>query len=117
MDLDKATTAGSHEECEQCHPERTVKGDLVVQTKDLHVSCGGNAVLRGVNLEIPRGEIVALIGPNGSGKTTLLRCLLGLQRPDRGEVRVFGEAEPRSYLKRVGYVPQKIGLERSFILS
>src|SRR5690606_24562884 len=74
-------------------------------------------VLRGVNLQIPRGEVVALIGPNGSGKTTLLRCLLGLQRIDRGEVRLFDERQVRKALPRIGYVPQKLVLDRSFMLS
>jgi ABC-type Mn2+/Zn2+ transport system ATPase subunit len=61
--------------------------------------------------------LVALIGPNGSGKTTLLRALLGLQRIDSGEIRLFGERDIRKVLPRVGYVPQRLILERSFILS
>ena len=73
-------------------------------------------MLRGVNLRVPQGQIVALIGPNGSGKTTLLRCLLGLQKYS-GEVRIFGERDLAKSLPRVGYVPQKLALERSFILS
>jgi zinc transport system ATP-binding protein len=117
MEQTKKTVEGSHAECEHCHPDRRLRGDLVVEVRDVHVSFGGNAILRGVNLQIPKGEVVALIGPNGSGKTTLLRCLLGLQEVDRGTIRVLGESEPRRYLKRVGYVPQKITLERSFMLS
>jgi ABC-type Mn2+/Zn2+ transport system ATPase subunit len=89
----------------------------VVEVRDLHVAFDGQKVLRGVNLTIPKGEIVALIGPNGSGKTTLLRCLLGLKKWDRGEVRLFGETNLRRALPRVGYVPQKLALDRSFILS
>lgn len=68
-------------------------------------------------MQIPRGQLVALIGPNGSGKTTLLRCLLGLQPVDAGEVRLFGQTDLQSVLPRVGYVPQRITLERGFILS
>lgn len=90
---------------------------LAVEVHDLHVSFGGTLVLRGVNLRVPQGQLVALIGPNGSGKTTLLRCLLGLEKPQRGEVRIFGERNLQKVLPRVGYVPQKLALERSFILS
>jgi zinc transport system ATP-binding protein len=66
---------------------------------------------------VPQGQLVALIGPNGSGKTTLLRCLLGLEKPARGEIKLFGESNLSKVLPRVGYVPQKLALERSFILS
>jgi zinc transport system ATP-binding protein len=90
---------------------------LAVEVRDLHVSLGGTPVLRGVNLRVPQGQIVALIGPNGSGKTTLLRCLLGLQKFSQGEVRIFGERDVNKALPRVGYVPQRLALERSFILS
>ncbi len=51
----------------------------------------GNQALKGVNLEIRRGEFVALIGPNGSGKTTLLSCLIGLNRPTVGRILIDGQ--------------------------
>jgi len=60
---------------------------------------------------------VALIGPNGSGKTTLLRAMLGLQKISRGTVRLFGQTDVRAALPRIGYVPQRVELERSFIVS
>lgn len=90
---------------------------LAVEVRDLRVSFDDTAVLRGVNMRVPQGQIVALIGPNGSGKTTLLRCLLGLQKYSQGEVRLFGESNLQKVLPRVGYVPQRLALERSFILS
>ena len=105
----------AHAGCAECHPERRLAGELVVEMREVHVALQGNPVLRGVTLQIPRGEIVALIGPNGSGKTTLLRCLLGLQKIDSGKVLLFGQE--RRDLERVGYVPQRLALERSFILS
>ncbi len=90
---------------------------LAVEVRGLRVNFGDVAVLRGVNLRVPQGQIVALIGPNGSGKTTLLRCLLGLQKFSEGEVKIFGERNLDKALPRVGYVPQRLSLERSFILS
>jgi ABC-type Mn2+/Zn2+ transport system ATPase subunit len=88
-----------------------------IDVRDVRVILGGLPILRGVNLRIPAGQLVALIGPNGSGKTTLLRALLGLQRLHGGEIKLLGESNLRDALKRVGYVPQRLELERSFILS
>ncbi len=88
-----------------------------IDVRDVRVTLGGLPILRGVSLRVPAGQLVALIGPNGSGKTTLLRALLGLQKLQGGEIRLFGESDLRSALGRVGYVPQRLDLERSFILS
>ncbi len=90
---------------------------MAVEVKDLWLSFGEVPILRGVSLHIPAGQLVALIGPNGSGKTTLLRCLLGLQKPDRGTARLFGEADQARALRRVGYVPQRLAMDRSFTIS
>jgi zinc transport system ATP-binding protein len=88
-----------------------------IEVQDLWLTFDRCPVLRGVNLQVPRRQLVALIGPNGSGKTTLLRCILGLQTPEKGVVRIFGQPLSRSLFDRVGYVPQRLALERSFILS
>src|SRR4051812_4804436 len=88
-----------------------------VEVRDVQVSFDGQPVLRGVNLTVPHGQLVALIGPNGSGKTTLLRCLLGLQKVSAGEIKLFGQTDLQKALPRVGYVPQRLPLDRSFILS
>src|SRR5258705_3274713 len=93
------------------------QGPLVVETRNLRVTLAGRPILDGVNFKVPKGQLVALIGPNGSGKTTLLRCLLGLQKPTAGEISLFGGSDIRDALARVGYVPQRMDLERSFILS
>jgi len=60
--------------------------ELTVQ--DLHVTLGKNHILKGVSMEVKRGEIVALLGPSGSGKTTLLRSIAGLELPTRGMIRI-----------------------------
>src|SRR5205814_7512852 len=90
---------------------------IAVETKNLWVSLGGQNVLQGVNLSVPTGQLVALIGPNGSGKTTLLRTLVGLQKPFAGEIKLFGSSGVAEALPRIGYVPQRFNLEPSFILS
>jgi ABC-type Mn2+/Zn2+ transport system ATPase subunit len=117
MNVPIRTEDESHAGCSHCHPGRKLSSDLVVDVRDIHVRIQTNPVLRGVTLQIPKGESVALIGPNGSGKTTLLRCLLGLQKIDRGEILLFGERNLHKSMPRVGYVPQRLSLERSFILS
>lgn len=66
----------------------------VVDVRDLHRSYGrGEGVvhaLQGASLTVDASELIALMGPSGSGKTTLLNCLLGLDRPDRGSITIFG---------------------------
>jgi polar amino acid transport system ATP-binding protein len=63
-----------------------------LQVKDLSSAYGPLTVLRGVNLTLSKGEVVALIGPSGSGKSTILRVLMGLNPPTAGEVLVDGAA-------------------------
>lgn len=59
--------------------------------EDVAKAFGSNAVLDGVNLEIERGESMAIIGQSGSGKSVMLKCILGLIRPGRGAIKVDGE--------------------------
>ena len=63
----------------------------IIVAKDLHKSYGRVVALRGLNLKVHEGNIMGLIGPNGAGKTTTIKIILGLLRPDKGEVYVFGE--------------------------
>ncbi len=63
----------------------------MVRVENVHKSYGHNKVLKGVSLEIGRGEVVCLIGPSGSGKTTMLRCMNHLEKIDSGLLYVDGE--------------------------
>jgi len=79
--------------------------------RNLYFAYNREDVLRGVNLEIAPGELVALMGRNGSGKTTLLKCIVGLLRPRRGGITLAGESlvgqETANICQGVGYLPQE----------
>ncbi len=78
---------------------------------ELSVALGGRPVLRGVSLEVRRGELLGLLGPNGAGKTTLLRTMAGLLRPRAGRVLSEGQdlwsLSPRQRARRLAYLPQR----------
>ncbi len=64
--------------------------ELAIEASGLVKSYGGVRVLRGIDLQVPRGSVFALLGPNGAGKTTTVRILATLSRPDGGQARVAG---------------------------
>lgn len=64
----------------------------VIKVTDLHKSYGELEVLKGVDLDVEKGEVVCIIGPSGSGKSTLLRCLNYLEVPTSGSVEVLGQS-------------------------
>jgi energy-coupling factor transporter ATP-binding protein EcfA2 len=80
-------------------------GELIVDVRGLHAAHGRSTALRGVDLRVGRGEIVAVMGRNGSGKTTLLRSVAGVHRPTSGTVRVGGRV-PRPGVD-AGLCPQE----------
>jgi energy-coupling factor transport system ATP-binding protein len=88
-------------------------GTPLIEVRDVSYSYGGRPALRGVTLDIRQGEFVALMGRNGSGKSTLLKQIVGLLKPDRGQVTVAGQDTRRAALedvtRTVGYVPQHPG--------
>ena len=73
----------------------------LLEARNIHKSFGDNEVLKGVDVVVEQGEVLAIIGPSGGGKSTLLRCLTGLEIPDSGEIKMDG---------RVGLVFQNFNL-------
>lgn len=88
----------------------------ILELQDVWFSYGNRNVLEGVSMEVPAGSFAALIGPNGAGKSTLLRLILGILKPQRGTVSLFGKP-PGKHGQPIGYVPQGINLPRGFPLS
>ena len=68
----------------------TEKNDVVIHVEGLKKNFGSLEVLKGVDMDIHRGEVVVVIGPSGSGKSTFLRCLNLLEIPTGGDIRYHG---------------------------
>jgi zinc transport system ATP-binding protein len=83
-------------------------GEPVISLRGVRAELGSRPVLRGIDLTVGRGEVVALLGANGSGKSTAVRAVIGQVPFTAGEIELFGT--PRSAFRdwrRVGYVPQR----------
>lgn len=79
--------------------------DLIIKTNKLTKKFGSKRVVNQVDLQVKKGEIYGFLGPNGAGKTTTIRMLLGLARPTKGSIEVFGKdikKDKLAILKRVG---------------
>jgi len=86
----------------------------VIDVRGLRKSYDGLEAVRGVDLQVREGEIVAVLGPNGAGKTTMLEILEGHRARDTGQVVVLGcdpERSPRAMRERIGIVPQETAVE------
>ena len=85
----------------------------VINVRDVSVSCGDNTVLENISLSVARNDFMGIIGPNGGGKSTLLKVMLGLVKPDSGDVSIFGQP-PNQVRHRLGYVSQRPAFDRDF---
>lgn len=87
--------------------------EAIIEVKDVSFSFNGQPVLKQVSLTVSSGDFLVIVGPNGGGKTTLLKLMLGLLKPGRGVVRVFGKP-PEKVAHRIGYVPQNVHVNKTF---
>ncbi len=90
-------------------PRTDTSEGLIARLQDVTRQFDGAGGVQDLTLHVPRGQIVGLVGPSGSGKTTTVRLLLGIDRPEQGEIRVFA-GPPHRHLRRdrrrIGYLPQ-----------
>jgi zinc transport system ATP-binding protein len=99
-DHDHHHHGATHHDHHHDHGPMPFRADALLSARSVNLARGGRTILEHVDIDVGPGEIVTLIGPNGAGKTTLVRTLLGLERPDAGEIR-------RRAGLRVGYAPQR----------
>ncbi|MGQ9719572.1 MAG: ABC transporter ATP-binding protein [Nitrososphaerales archaeon] len=84
-------------------------GRPILKISNLWKSYDGHQAVRGLDLEIKRGEIFGLLGPNGAGKTTTLKIVVGLLKMDKGVVEIDGKdvsEDPYEYKRKIGYLPE-----------
>lgn len=88
----------------------------VIKLNNVSFSYNGTDVLENINLEVKKGDYLAVIGPNGGGKTTLLKLILGLLKPQKGSITLFDDL-PEKAARRIGYVPQQLTIKQGFPIT
>lgn len=88
----------------QTLPTQTPTNKLLISAQSISVSRQGKRILDKVDITVNQGEIVTLIGPNGAGKSTLVRVVLGLMKPNQGQIQ-------RAKKLRIGYMPQRLQVD------
>lgn len=86
-----------------------LKKEPIITIKDLKINFGSKEVLKGVNLDVYKGQIIGYIGPNGAGKSTTVKIMLGLVQGYSGQIEIFGQDISKGdieYKRRIGYVPE-----------
>ena len=87
--------------------------NTILELKNLNKSFGAKKVLENINLTIPRGKIVGLLGKNGTGKSTLIKLINDLLTPTSGEVLINGKSPSVESKKIIAYLPERTYLDKS----
>lgn len=90
-----------------------IMNSKAIELKNVNIKFNLNPVLKDINLTIEENDFMAIIGPNGGGKSTLLKIILGILKPDSGEVLIFGK-KPEDARQLMGYLPQKVSFDHDF---
>lgn len=85
------------------------KTEIVISIRKLYKAFGTNAVLKGFDLDLNRAENLAVLGKSGSGKSVLIKCIIGLLKPDSGEINVFNESIPDMEQDELDHIRARIG--------
>ncbi|MFW6336385.1 MAG: metal ABC transporter ATP-binding protein [Phycisphaeraceae bacterium] len=94
----------------------TAAGPTVLRARGLTVAYRREPVLQDIDLDLPGGQLIAVVGPNGAGKSTLVKACLDLAPTSRGEVRLLDE-KYRKVRRRIGYMPQRESVDWDFPVS
>ncbi len=89
------------------------RGEAIVEMRGVYFSYGAMPVLENIDMTIYANDFLGIIGPNGGGKTTTLKLILGLVRPSKGTVTVFGKT-PEEGRRSIGYIPQLLEFDHDF---
>ncbi len=87
-----------------------------IEIKNLYAGYDNKVTLENINLVVEEREFLGIIGPNGGGKTTLLKILLGLIKPFKGEIKIFGQSLDKA-LSQIGYVPQYSNFDLNYPIN
>src|ERR1043166_10295080 len=85
-------------------------GAPMIAVRALEKRIGDEQILRGVDLDVARGQTLVIIGRSGGGKSVLLKHLIGLMQPDAGEIRIDGQNIIGLHERKLGPIRQKIGI-------
>jgi ABC-2 type transport system ATP-binding protein len=100
--------------------EYVMEEEFAIKITDLWKAYGNVQALRGVNLDVKKGEIFGFLGPNGAGKTTTIRCMLDLIRPQQGDIEIFNidpQKDAVGVRNRVGYLPGELNMESNLTVE
>lgn len=89
---------------------------MAITIKDLTIAYHQKPVIWDLDLHVPKGVLLAIVGPNGSGKTTLLKSIINLIHPAAGKIEIFGKSYATEY-KKIAYVPQRTSIDWNFPIS